>query len=1606
MLENCYIRTGVRHINMKISPLNTRFCHLLTLLVISLGVNQLFSNDTLYLRSVRFSQKIDITAHQGKTFQLQAAVKMVDMAPEKEKIYVHLWARVQKIDGKRGFFENMNDRPITNPDWNIYQIDGTLDEDGQYLTIGGIAGKWGKFYFDAFQLQVEVEKDQWETIPLSNPGFEKAMVGADSLSGWQGTYNKTAGFSVQLDETTPYAGKQALLIERIPQVPQYSSPTTLKSALIFDDISQVAGPANFFTVALHQDKNGFIWLGTGDGLIRFDGYNYKVYKNDDSDSLSLSDNSITAIFEGKDGMLWIGTQSGGINQFDPKTETFQRFVHNSDDSLSLSSNGVTAILEDHTGTLWVGTRTSGLNRFDKRAGHFIRIQYAPGRPNGLKDNWITALGEDSSGELWVGAYGSSIARFDREKETFHYWQRGEKDVADWGFWYVHAILPDEKGWLWLGTEYGFYHFNSANFEYKRFVVEDLDYPLSNYTGANLIGKDKSGLLWINRFRAISRFNPETEEEFIYLTDSNSSDGLPATIVATLIDREGNLWLGGYPNGFCRLNKQKQQFQNFPSNLLSTEIARQEITSILEAQDGKFWFGSNENGLKSFDPKTGEVQRFQHDPNDPTSLPTNQVVKLYQDKEGTIWISLGNVGLGRVDKTTGEFHFIGKKRLNALRWIRAITEDQHGNLLLGTWGNLFYFDQETETYDKVTWTDPDGAPLRGIDATSLLLASDKRLWVGSNKGYLYYQEPDSKGFTHLTLDPENNGDIRFGKYFINDIYEDRFGNVWIATQGNGLWKINTVDKHPKQYQERDGLSGSWIGSIVEDDKGHLWISSDKGLIKFNIQTEAFFNFTIADGLVSNNLGGAFRSQKSSLLYFGSDKGLIAFHPDSIGFNPNPPPVFITSCEYFNIKDKSGQFKAVKGITEKKEIQLSYWDKILNFEFAALSYDKPEKNQYAYKLEGFNENWIQLGNKREVSFTNLNPGTYTLNVKGSNGDGIWNEKGISFKIIIRPLWYWSIWSKLLYLALFVAGLYYFYRFKVDRKLQAAETQRLRELDAVKTKLYTNITHEFRTPLTVISGMADQVKENPKEWFAEGIAMIKRNSSQLLNLVNQMLDLRKLESGSLKPKMIQGDVIHYLKYILESFHSYAETKDIRLHFLSDLPELVMDYDPEKTMNILSNLLSNAIKFTPEGGDVYVNVRRQESGDRSQSLAEHWLSGAEASQRQEPMAGNKKPWNNETMEPPPTSYHSSLIIHIKDTGIGIPVSQLPHIFDRFYQVDDSHTRQGEGTGIGLALTHELVKLLNGEISVKSRQGDGTEFTVILPITRNATLKSTAEPLVIKEKVLPFVPIYTKEQEVTTTQIGQDQRPLALVIEDNKDVVRYLEACLKHDYQVEVAENGQKGIDQAIETIPDIIISDVMMPLKDGFEVCQELKNDKRTSHIPIILLTAKADVASKIEGLERGADAYLPKPFDKTELLVRLAKLLELRKKLQQYYLQNSTSAEANLPEATQMDNLEHEFVKKVRMVIEDHLDDYKFNVEGLCREIGMSQAQLYRKLSALTGYSTNKFIRFIRLSHAQSMLMETDLPISTIAYDTGFNDPDYFSRIFKKEFGMTPSEFKEKA
>ncbi|MDP2362624.1 MAG: ATP-binding protein, partial [Ignavibacteria bacterium] len=730
-----------------------------------------------------------------------------------------------------------------------------------------------------------------------------------------------------------------------------------------------------------------------------------------------------------------------------------------------------------------------------------------------------------------------------------------------------------------------------------------------------------------------------------------------------------------------------------------------------------------------------------------------------------------------------------------------------------------------------------------------------------------------------------------------------------------------------------------------------------------------NYFIEDGLCSNYFVENSKLRlKNGTLFFGTDAGLVYFHPDSIIIDSIPPQVVIQNISLFN---RPGEKLSYDGfISELKEITLPHNHNDLHFEYAGLHYGEPKKNKYKYILEGFDEGWIDAGNLRTVTYTNLDPGEYIFRVKAANRDGVWNETGTSLKIIIHPPLWATTWAYLFYILLISGIIYSIWRAQLKRisirhefEMSRFEAQKLHEVDELKSRFFANISHEFRTPLTLILGPIKQMIERTKETKTrEDLNLVQRNANRLLGLVNQLLDISKIESGNMKLQTIPINIIPYLKALVLSFTSYAERKRIALKFISDADELIGYLDKDKFEKIINNILSNAFKFTADGGTIEVIVNYNDK---------------------------------------------NLNITITDTGIGIPKAKMQKIFDRFYQVDGSHTREQEGTGIGLSLTKELIELHKGNIEVESEEGKGSSFIISIPLgTDHLKPEEICESEAGKIESLQFDKPFADIPENKTLQLDSDliietEKPLLLIVEDNYDVRNYIKDNLNSGYRIMEAVDGEDGWNKSIENIPDLIISDVMMPKMDGFELCRKLKTDERTSHITIILLTAKAAKQDKLEGYEIGADEYIMKPFEPDELSARIKNLIDQRKKLHEHF-KNKGIFEVD---QTKISSVDKKFLQKAFGIINHNISDSTFGVEIFAELLNVSRSVLHRKMVSLTGESPGDLIRRIRLIKASQLIEQNFGNISEIALEVGFNNPAQFARSFQKQFGVTPSLYQQK-
>lgn len=1331
--------------------------------------------------------------------------------------------------------------------------------------------------------------------------------------------------------------------------------------------------ANIFSIA--QDHLGFIWLGASGVLYRFDGRRFVAFQHDPDDPYSLPNANVRFIYEDREHTLWVVCAGEGLTRLDRKTGRFITYRKNPDDPNSLSSNDLSAVLEDSRGAFWI-TGSSGLDLMDRKEESFHNIK-APSEllshPKAIFH--VSSIAEDSKGNLWMGTLESDLLSFDPVAQVFEAVRLPYQDqnlLSVRNVW-IESITEDLLGQLWVSTSTGLFTINLANKQARKFQpwLENPNLPV--FDKVFIVYTDRAGNIWVGLRTGLLQINPQSGLYEHFQHDPKVEKSIPSGRIRSLLqDRQGNFWIGTTGAGLCRLSATGNRAQFYHMSVAeAANSSNTKVTCINGGPNDEIWIGDHDGNFYHFNPNSRRLSSFTMPVSDEINSRRRLISAIAAVSTEKIWLGLSFGGVQQYDLSANQFSdpkSTFSEGLNIGNNINVLFKDSRGDIWISFRNiGLCYLNAQTGAFELFQ---PDHKNPNSIPNTNILyIMEDQKgdVWLATGGDGLSRITPATRQIINYKHEAGNANTISHNDVY--SLFQDSKGQIWIGTKA-GLDQLDPLTGAFKHFPAKQTDINDIIMSLQEDDQGFLWLGAGSSLHRFDRENNIFRKFDKIDGLQHFNYipSPAVKHKKTGRLFFGTERGLLEFQPADFEINDYAPPSVFSRMTYHYANRQDERVDDL-WIANKKTVRLSYQTNIIEFEFAALNYHQAQKNQYVYMLEGAGNQWIDLGNQPNLRFTNLSPGHYTLRVKGANNDGIWSEEEARLKIIVVPPWWATIWAYALYAILTAAAVFIIYRFQLTRQLEKRETQRLKELDAFKNRLYTNITHEFRTPLTVIKGMTDRIAGHQKEK-----RLIQLNNDNLLNLVNQILDLRKIESGKMTLNLLQGDVVLYLKSVLASFRSLAEGKGIDLRGLYQVETLIMDYDKEKLLRIMSNLLSNALKFTPAGGEVCLMVSK-----------------------------------NETQFPE----EEGLEIKIRDTGIGISEEKLPYIFDRFYQVESEknsyHNRNkqiGEGTGIGLALTKELVKLMKGVIEVESKVEVGSVFRLVFPIRRSEgrvgkSLKTDKQVIRPAAPILSIDYFANTDSQNNTLAKSNLRRPRLLIVEDNLSIVEYLKTLLNAHYQIDTAFDGQAGLEQALKQIPDLIISDVMMPRKDGFELCETLKKDQRTSHIPIILLTAKADVESRLAGLERGADAYLAKPFNQKELFIRLEKLLALRRRLQKRYQTFET-----LP-TTKNDAFKQEdaFILAVKQKIEAQLSNENFGIQALCKSVGMSRSQLHLKLKALTNKSTSHFIRSVRLYKAKELLQTSNLNITQVSFEVGFKDANYFTRTFTKEFGASPKSFRKK-
>jgi signal transduction histidine kinase/ligand-binding sensor domain-containing protein/AraC-like DNA-binding protein/AmiR/NasT family two-component response regulator len=1290
--------------------------------------------------------------------------------------------------------------------------------------------------------------------------------------------------------------------------------------------------------SLCQDSKGFLWIGTYSGLNKFDGYQFTRYVEDPSDSNSLLSPSVNCLLEDDQQRLWIGTD-GGIQLLDLKTEKFQQLRMNPGKSAEKFDIVTTSFRRREDGNVWICTY-NGI--FLANPKTLVVKQVANFPSDGNRGKYWDIV-ETKEGTLWASSE-EGIVEFnpDYGKAIRHL-----HDPAKPGSLLnntVKRLHIDTKNRLWAGTQQGLDLFDPKTQSFIHFLPESLS-ATDVVFEIMAINESADGKIWVGSGHGLNVFDPE-KRRFELLIDQ--------AIWSILEDGQGNTWVGAVDGVYqiAPILKKFKIIQQFGSMSIS------DARPLAEDKKNNIWIAVHNPGyhLFKYNPFNMQFYQFLHDRQNPHSYFGNVSRAISKNLDGGLWISSYKklYKLDSAEKTFEGFDLPIEPT--------EIFTDSESHLWLGGWNGIGIFDVSTESFQPV----PD---FPRAEVTTILEDNFKHLWISTTDGLARYNLTNGqlKVFRQSDDEPEGLSHNR-----INQIILDDAGTLWLASSGGLSQMMSDADADHPVFRHwtpsNSNLPHNEVWDVIDAKDGTLWITCGNNISHFSPQTETFRNYDDGDGLHGQSIYKGLRGNDGQIYLFSRD-GLILFHPDSIEENLNKPPVVITTFSVHNRivnvhpNTPSDRSLLTKTIPYTNEITLAYNQNNLTLEFSALNFIHQEKNQYKYKLEPYEKNWIEASAANRVArYTNISPGNYVFRVIGSNNDGVWNEEGAMLRITILPPW-WQTWTAYsLYVIAIISLVLLWRNYENKRLMLKHRADHLSELDTLKSRFFTNISHEFRTPITLILGpLKEMYKGAFKGDLQSTLGVMVRNAQRLLQLINQLLDLSKLEVGKMSLRAVPVDLVQFLSEVAASYESLAAEKKIEYFFDHDFAKLTVYIDHEKLEKVVHNVLSNAFKFTPSNGHVTLSLSIQN---------QKWAA-----------------------------------IKICDTGIGIASEQLPKIFDRFYQVDNSQTRKYEGTGLGMALTKELVQLHHGKISVESEEGKGSTFVVLLPLG-NAHLSKdeigTISSLPATHSEFEQVVVAENYAVDSPPKVMSDIQPIVLIIEDNHDMRDYIQKTLFGKYQFICAENGKEGLVKASSFVPDIIISDVMMPEMDGYKLCETVKSNEITSHIPIILLTAKADQSSKLLGLEIGADDYLPKPFDADELRLIVRNRLESRNKLKDKFSREVTLE----PKEISITSFDERFIGKLLEIIEQHMDDESFSIEALANEVGYSSMHLYRKIKALSGQTPSQFLRTIRLKRAAALLAKDSDNVTQIAYSVGFSSLSYFSKCFKEQFGVPPGKFAEKA
>jgi len=1330
--------------------------------------------------------------------------------------------------------------------------------------------------------------------------------------------------------------------------------------LRFHKLSVQSGLANTTVNDIVQDSLGFIWIGTSDGLSRYDGEHFKTFRHQLNEQHTLSDNYIQSLHLDDQNRLWIMTDNG-LNRYDIKTDSFKIYRSDSSDPASLSANSVTSLSHSSSGIYYVGTYGGGVNIL--KDSIFENVAYQPDQENSLSSDLVftTYLQDDSL--LWVGTQDAGV--------NLYHTQSGEVERFNYGIGgftrspRINDIMEDSRGNVWFATEKGISIFRGRDKHMIHLAVtpsqntglidDDILSLREDYQGQVWIGTRQKGLMIAPLHRILEQ-GRQTRYRY-FLPADNGTSVYNRTVQSIFQDRSGNMWLGTYNAGVNFVDPDERSFRHYTSEQGEIQLSHRNVWGLCQDHQGNLWVGTDGGGVDRLNLQRGKVKHFGPQPGTKNSLRGDAILCALEDHRKRLWLGTYEKGLNRYDprKDRWQNYQVDQDDPHALNAndVRVLFEDQEQTLWVGSnGGGLQWYDPHTDHFHTI-------AQLANLDVRCINQDTAGHLWIGTFGNGLMRYDPQSNNIAEYTSEEQG--------IFSNIIFSIEFSSprdMWIGMRDGGLVHHNLKTGSFTTYSEEDGLANNTVHSIVAENENKIWLSTNRSISLFEVNAQQFTNYDDFDGVQPGRFNDN-SGLKTHMGYiaFGGIRGLNLFDPDRVTHHPGFPPVILTDLLIFNEKvDVHDSQVLNKNISMTNEITLDYDQSVFTLNFTALDFPFSASNHYAFKLDRYEDRWNLVSDNPSATYRNLSPGEYEFQVKASSRKGVWGDSYQSLRIKVEPPFWWTWPAILIYILVSTIILlmilrYYTRQIKLRSSLYYEKKLRQQEhqLNEERVQFFTNFSHELRTPLSLIIGPArDLMQSLPEGSEKKKVGIINRNGIMLKELIDKLLEFRKTETGTSKMKVGHYDLAGFIEGYTEDFLEPARKKEIEFgRHLPDEPVRVW-FDKAKMQIILNNLLSNAFKYTKPGGQIDVDL-----------------------------------WEEE----------DQILLKIADTGKGIPREKLDAVFQRFYQAED---KPSEGTGIGLALCKTLVEQHKGSISVESEYRKGTTFTLSFlkgydhfEGQKGYSFKKNYQELhENRETQLPD-PSFESSAE-PQERVRGDGSYTVLIVDDNPDMLVYLEDTLNGSYQVISARDGEEGIQTAQHQIPDLIISDVMMPRKDGMDFTHTLKNSPQTSHIPIILLTAKTTMDSKIRGFEEGADEYLIKPFEKQLLLTRISNLLQERKRLQEYFSRHPFAS----PE--QAGAKEQEFLKELEEKARAYLEQGDVSVPELARSLGFSRTSLYRKVKAVLGKSINQYLREVKLKKAASLFASGETNVSQAAFHTGFKDLKYFRKCFRELYGKNPSDY----